>query len=254
MRSALPSALLALTLPLLSSCAPLQPQAPRPVVKRASYSVVAVDGSSGSAATSDSGQPAAATTLVQTHETTKTVTAPASTKPPKTEVILSTVVVQNPQVTKTVDVTEPGKTTVITVTKEIPDSPSPSAESYTIVNPAGPSTTASSPQVSGTPNCTTSKPPPPPSISCSSTNISTSTSTSTATEAATLFPPAPVVPVPIPALPSTYSASPTAVPPQPYDNGQWHTNYRAWNSTVTAAGTGTAAVTGTATSVSWGAS
>ncbi|KAG7009423.1 hypothetical protein G7Y79_00002g005380 [Physcia stellaris] len=129
MRFDLPSQLLLLSsLPFLTMSLPFQPRKAS-LQPRASYSVVNIDGSSGSAPSSSGALQAAETTIVQSVDFTKTITAPAQTLPPTTKTLLSTV---------TVEETQPAATILKTITDE---STIVSTVSISIVDAAGPSTT-----------------------------------------------------------------------------------------------------------------
>lgn len=224
MRFDLPSQLLLLSsLPFLITSLPSQPR--RAFLDRR-YSVVAVDGSSDSAATSSLQPLAAETTIKQTIDVTETVTGPTKTVTPTTE-ILSTVTVQVTQPASTMDVTQPASTILKTVTK---DTTSISTVSISVVDAAGPSTTS---------DCDTSSTPLSTLPASSTTTIPTSSSNATnsipTTATSSLVSQYPTLPLPILSITPTTTLYTTAIPTYKPSSMQWHTTYPIWNATSTVA-------------------
>ena len=259
----------------ISRAFPLKPQAPpnQPAVRRrVAYSVVAVNG--GSAATPPAVSVPDTLILIQTSDSTVTVTAPASTMPPSIEMIVATNVVSELEPTKTVD---------ITVTQELTKTPSPTAiPSYIIINPPEtltsssmiflPSQTHTSVPIMKSANSfSTSTATPILSSNVSSISIWTSIPTTLmplesshrASEAApqaeekrpesaipeaALQIPSPLPPPPPPPTPSptiTNSSTRPTASSKKYDSGKWHTSYPVWNMTSTVFSSASTTVIGT---------
>ncbi|PVH78772.1 hypothetical protein DL98DRAFT_238617 [Cadophora sp. DSE1049] len=244
------------SLPCLSQRAPVL----EPLVRRATYSVVPVDG--GPAATDD-GSPDATIvkTIIHTPAPVTIVETDNVTLPPVTNVVVSTKLIEGPKSTQTVLVTithSPVATTATTT-----------ATKYSIIDVSSPPVTvvipapaaSSTPSSSSNPTTTsTSSSATVPSKSSSSQTSSTeatststtSTSTSISSLAASTSTPTTSTTSSISAVTSSASsgqitsietsstsislaAVSTSIPA--YDNGQWHTYYPTWsNATGTPTG------------------
>ncbi|KAG4440280.1 hypothetical protein IFR05_004241 [Cadophora sp. M221] len=245
------------SLPFLSQRAPVL----EPLVRRATYSVVPVDG--GPAATDD-GSPDATIvkTIIQTPAPVTIVETDNVTLPPVTNVVVSTKIIEGPKSTQTVLVTithTPVATTATTT-----------ATKYSIIDVSSPPVTVviPAPAASSTPS-RTSKPDavPTPSTSSSSSSstepsftaiptssTSTSTSISSITIPSTSTSSSPTSLNSSATITSITSAQPTSIETSitistaiaststpSYDNGQWHTYYPTW-SNATGTPTGLASV------------
>ncbi|KAL2046260.1 hypothetical protein N7G274_001707 [Stereocaulon virgatum] len=235
---------------LLSHAFPLitqEPPSELALIRRVAYSVVAVDG--GSISTSPSANTAPIQTIIRTSDQTETVTALASTPPPSTKTVVSTVLVNQSELAKTVQVS------LTKITSKALSSTSRLL--YTVVNAGD---TTSSPMVGSvtrtstasiTVSCTlqsspnSSNPSPFPSAISSTASMSSVTATvrsnlpqyvqpaiGTAPPAeAGWVAPAGLLPPPSSAI-TTQSTS-TIATSKTYDDGMWHTTWRTWNTTST---------------------
>ena len=236
----------------LSYAVPLIPQ-PHAVRRRATYSVIAVDG--GAAATSSLSNAPSTTTIITTSDQIETVFAPTVTITPSKETLTSTAVVSTPEPTKTIKVSV---TRDLTKTLSL-SSTSRQESTYAVVDAGNSQTSATTTAyIMQTSKVTTTV------DQTSSTLFRTSSSTSASSSLLIPSPSTtpPVVPViqsssvshlaaplgaifpagttPLPAglapisISSTISSSiePTTSS-RTYDNGLWHTTYRSWNATLT---------------------
>ncbi|KAH9214922.1 hypothetical protein DL95DRAFT_389213 [Leptodontidium sp. 2 PMI_412] len=250
------------SLPFLSQRAPIL----EPLVRRATYSVVPVDG--GPAATDDGSSDATIVkTIIQTPAPVTVVETDNVTLPPVTNVLVSTKIIEGPKSTQTVLVTithTPVATTATTT-----------ATKYSIIDVSSPPITVviPAPVASSTPSSTSN----PDAVSTSAASCST-----VATSSSSSFEPSPIaISTPLTststsitsiAMPSAStsrsptssntsatitsisSALPTSIETSitistaiaststpSYDNGQWHTYYPTW-SNATGTPTGLASV------------
>ncbi len=206
-----------------------------PLVRRATYSVVPVDG--GPSPTAANGSPDDTATVVETIVQTQT--------PATTETII-----------ETDNITLPPTTDYVASTRTVPGSKTTQTIVVTLTPSASTTTTTDYSVIDVNPTVTTTDAPAPPAILSTSASISSSlepssaptttatsasssaTSSSTISEAesvSTSYTPTVVV------SPSTSTSSPSFTTPTStsskpaYDNGQWHTYYPTWsNSTRTA--------------------
>ncbi|KAK0100126.1 hypothetical protein ONS95_008466 [Cadophora gregata] len=230
-----------------------------PLVRRATYSVVPVDG--GPAAT-DAGSPQATivTTIIHTPAPVTIVETDNVTLPPVTDIVVSTKIIEGPKTTQNIVVT-------ITQTSD-PTTATTTATEYSIIDVSSPpvtvvipvpasssalSTTSTSVTVSSESSSTSvaalsssSK------LSCSKSSPTTSTSTSTSSLAISPSTPITSANSSSSAITSsassaqttsveTYSTSISSVvvstSTPTYDDGQWHTYYPTWsNATGTPTG------------------
>ncbi|KAL8793016.1 MAG: hypothetical protein Q9195_004420 [Heterodermia aff. obscurata] len=227
----LPSRLVLLSsLPLLTDSLPFQPREAFVQRRAATYSVVAVDGSSGSAPSSSFAQQAAATTVIQSVDVTETITAPAQTVPPATETRLSTITVEKTQPAKTVDVTLPAATILKTISA---DSTSVSTVSISVVPDASTLTISYTPTLVTSTSSSTSSRETSTTVNTSTSSTFTSLSHSLASSISTTIPtpqPHPTAIIPVPVTPSP-SVPTTVLPVQQSSSMQWHTTYPLWNAT-----------------------
>ncbi|KAL9632606.1 MAG: hypothetical protein Q9164_005213 [Protoblastenia rupestris] len=221
---------------LLSQALPFRLREPA-IRPRAKYSVVAVDGSSGNslAPTDARDRGVVATTIVQTQDQIRTVTAPAKTQPPATETIIST---------KIVEEKGPAKTVEKFVTKDISEDVAPTSKlKIEIVNAEQPTklstarhTTTQIVVATSKVGYTTSSP-----ISIPTRPIGSNSplsKLSLMSSVPTLAPSRPGSPQwqdkPKWAIPSVTVIVPTIQAPpttKSYDNGMWHASYPSWNAT-----------------------
>ncbi len=189
---------------LFTHALPLSPQRPgerQTNRKRAvQYSVVAVDGGSSAAAATKT----EIRTVTQSSEITTTVTAAPTTLPPATEIVVSTVVISEPEAPQTV---------TIATTQ---DTGSTVAQRPSGVDSAQPGGSSSSVAYSAS-TATATVP--------SSEVTTTTISTTTAAAASDTF-------LSISSLAISAQAQPTASPS--YDNGLYHTSYPSWNASSSA--------------------
>ncbi|KAK3167385.1 hypothetical protein OEA41_010512 [Lepraria neglecta] len=235
------------SLSLLSHAFPLIPQEPptkSALRRRVAYSVVAVDG--GSAATSPTANGNPVQTIIQTSDQTETVTALASTPLPSTEIVVSTIMVNESQPAKTVDVS------ITKVTTKAFSPTSPPSSKVVNADDAAPFPTVDFVTKTSTAlttvDCTSSSSS---TFSTSSTAMPTTTSKISLTTIVPSTPPqyakpgtetgapaeagwvapAGLLPPPSSTL-TSYITQPTTTS-KTYDDGMWHTTWRTWNATST---------------------
>jgi len=200
-----------------------------PLIRRATYSVVAVDG--GSAATTTANE-VAATIIATITETpaaeTKTIieTDSVTVQSVITDYKTSTQTIKGSETTATVVVTVTPSATILTTTpySVVDVSPPTSTETSTYLKPNPSSSTPLSPQLTtSTPSLETPAPSPNPSTTALEISISvTSSSFLAVTSYTSKF----TVSAGTSTITSTFpSASSTKI----YDDGQWHTTYPTWS-------------------------
>jgi hypothetical protein len=182
-----------------------------PLARRATYSVVPVDG--GSAATTAASEKGDVTIYITEN--------PA----PKTIIETDTVSVTDYLVsTKTIQLSGTVQTVLVTIT---PPAATVTTTGYSIID-----VTPAQVTITATPS---------PSSSSVSTITSSTASSSTVTSTSSTSSSAVVTPAPstnwtskVLIIPSTTPSSSLATSSHTYDNGQWHTYYPAWNASSTA--------------------
>ncbi|KAH8591602.1 hypothetical protein B0O99DRAFT_267239 [Bisporella sp. PMI_857] len=213
---------------LLCDSLPFVPRQLEPLVRRAAYSVVPVDGGP-AAATGDDGLPAPVTIKqTVTHSSPTTTTITRTEKPlPTTE-----------YVTTSVEAPESTETLIVSVTQSVTASPRVvTTTRYSVINviplsttveiPAPlPTTSESSPSLSATSGEST----PTQSLPTSSISSLISTEASFTTAIATSASSINISNI------STGVLSSTATTTATYDDGQWHTTYPSWSNTTRTGG------------------